>query len=455
MDKIPLNETNNSQKKLVGNGRVGVRRYIMGIFLFLIFMVTYADRENLSIAFPGFSGPLHIDLVEYGLLSSAFFVTYTIFQIPGGIASERYGPRKIMTLAVAWWSAFTFLTGTAIDFLYMLIVRGLFGVGEAPSFPTESNITSRWFRKDESSKSGMFTMLGTFTGPILGTLLATYLLLTIGWRSIFYVFGIFGVVLIVVYYIVMRDSPDEVKWVHKDEINYINSSFDDPSTERGQNTKNFAPWKRLLKNGRFWALGTAHFASDGVLYVMLTLLPVYLEEVRHFSVSSLYLVGTVPWLIALVFIAISGLGMDYLIKRGASMFKSRVIPVVIASVLGTVFLLLAATATTGTMAVIWIGFGLAMIAPEQVSAWSIGANIGGIFSGTYGGWLNFLGNFSGITIPLIVTILASTINWTVAISFVAILPLIMGISYAVMRPDKSFAPGVIPDYKPPADMSAK
>ncbi|WP_175266718.1 MFS transporter [Acidiplasma cupricumulans] len=93
------------------------------MFLFLIFMITYADRENIAIAFTAFSGPLNINLVEYGVLTTAFFITYTIFQIPGGMMSERFGPRKIMTVAVAWWSTFTIMTGASIDYIMMLLSR--------------------------------------------------------------------------------------------------------------------------------------------------------------------------------------------------------------------------------------------------------------------------------------------------------------------------------------------
>lgn len=449
------NEENvNDNKNKIKNLKKYKRRYIMGLFLFLIFMITYADRENIAIAFTAFSGPLNINLVEYGVLTTAFFITYTIFQIPGGIMSERFGPRKIMTVAVAWWSTFTIMTGASIDYIMMLLARLFFGAGEAPSFPTESNITSRWFRKDESSKSGMFTMAGTFAGPILGVLLATYILVTIGWRYIFYIFGIMGIILIAIYFIVIRDNPEDTKWISKSESEYIIESFSNQK-ERGHNTKEIAPWGKLLKNGRFWALGIAHFSSDAVLYVMLTLLPIYLEEVRHFSASSLYLIGTLPWIIAIIAVILSGLFMDRGIKKGHSLFVTRSIPIIISSILCTVFLLLGATAVNSTFAVIWLSLGLAMIAPEQVTAWSIGANIGGIFSGTYGGWLNFLGNFSGITVPLIATILASRINWTVALSFVAIIPLLMAISYGLMKPDKSFAPGIIPDYTPPADILSK
>ncbi|MGC8622317.1 MAG: MFS transporter [Caldisphaera sp.] len=424
-------------------------RIIPIVFIFLIMIVTYMDRTNLSIAILDIGPEFHLSVIEIGLLSSAFFYLYTLFQIPGGIWSERYGPRRIITAAVTWWSTFTILTAAGISFIYLFFVRFMFGAGEAPIFPASADLFSRWLKKYEQTRTWAISLSGMALGPIVGTIFGTYILLTLGWQWIFIIFGIVGLIVVLGFYVLVSDSASNSKHVSKEELNEIISSYVNPEKEMGKTKKTYAPWKKLLKNGRFWAFGWVHFACDYSVYGILTLLPLYLITVRHFAKASLYYTGTLPWIVFITVALISSLIIDRWIKKGSSLFKARVIPAGIGFILSGIFLLWGAYSPSPILAVILISLGMGFIGLPNINDWSLPSNIGGEFSGSYAGWMNFIGNLSGIVGPTLTTVLAAYLGWDVAIGFMGVISFTGAIAYFLMKPDKSFAPGLIPDYTPP------
>ncbi|MGC8621947.1 MAG: MFS transporter [Caldisphaera sp.] len=423
-------------------------RYIVIALSTIIFLVSYMDRVNLSIAVLQIGPEFHLSTVEIGLLSSMFFVGYMIFQIPGGIWTEKYGPRKIMTLAFSWWTTFTILMSAGISFAYILTVRTFFGFGEAPLFPGNGNLYARWLRKDEQTIGWSWSLAGMGLGPILGTIFSTYIMLNYGWQWIFIIFGVIGFFVAIGFYAVVKDMPEESKYVSKEEIEKINSSYKDPKNERGKTTKEYAPWKKLIASGRFWAYGFTHFISSYVVYGFLTLLPLYLVVSRHFSKASLYWTGTMPWVAFIIAMLVGGYFIDKALSKGYTLFKAKAIPSSIAFFLAAIFLILGAYSPTPILVVMWLSFGLAMQGIHGISVWSLGANMAPKFSGSYGGFMNTVATSAGIIAPILTTVIATYLGWDSAIAFMGILCIIGAILWLVMKPDKSFVPDLIPSYVP-------
>lgn len=126
------------------------RRYWAIVLTFLIVWVAYLDRINLAVAGVEIIKDLHLTLTEFGLISTSFFITYAIFQVPSGIWAERWGPRRLLAAALTWWSTFTALTAAAWNFISMFIIRLFFGPGESPVFPGATNLFNRWLKKPKS-----------------------------------------------------------------------------------------------------------------------------------------------------------------------------------------------------------------------------------------------------------------------------------------------------------------
>ena len=128
-------------------------RWTILTLLLAISIITYIDRVNISITARHMMPALDLTNVQMGQIFSAFVLGYALFQIPGGWAGDRWGARKILTLAVIWWSVFTALTALApTSFLAgamgiwgsLMIVRFLIGVGEAAALPNFNRTVANW-----------------------------------------------------------------------------------------------------------------------------------------------------------------------------------------------------------------------------------------------------------------------------------------------------------------------
>ena len=108
------------------------RRTFVLFLIFIGYFLCYFDRMVISTAIPYIGKEFHPSKTLMGAVMSAFFIGYTVCQMPGGVLVDKIGPRKVMTFAIAIWSIFTGLTGAVSNIIQMIIARVIFGVGEAP-----------------------------------------------------------------------------------------------------------------------------------------------------------------------------------------------------------------------------------------------------------------------------------------------------------------------------------
>src|SRR5689334_7599475 len=127
------------------------RRVLSG--LFLLSVITYLDRVCIAVASGPMQQELHLGPAEWGWVLGVFTISYALFEIPTGAMGDRLGGRRILTRIVLWWSAFTALTGSVTRYWMLLVVRFLFGAGEAGGFPNISASISRWFPPHERARA--------------------------------------------------------------------------------------------------------------------------------------------------------------------------------------------------------------------------------------------------------------------------------------------------------------
>jgi len=422
-------------------------RYLAVLFGFLLVFIGYMDRINIGVAAIQITKIFNLNTAQIGTISTVFFIGYSILQIPGGVWSERFGPKRVLTAAFTYWSLFTMLTALGSSYISFLIIRFLFGFGEAPLFPGVSNLFGRWLRKDEFTTGWGIAIIGIPLGGLVGSYIAASIMYALGWQWIFIIFGIIGFIIAAALYVLITDMPENNRFVSKEEVGLIVSSFDNPD-QRGKNIKEYAPWNKLLKSGRFWAWGFTHAALNFPLYAFLTFLPLYLERYRGFTASSLSLAISLPWAFLLVACILSGYFMDRAIKRGATLFKAHALPDSISFFLSGIFILLGAFVSSPILAVIFLSFGLGFMGPELSLSFAITPRIAGKYSGSYSGWLNTIANIIGAIVPIVTGTIVVYYGWPAALTFVAAGAFMGGILWLVVQPDKSFVPDLIPSYIP-------
>src|SRR6187549_784634 len=168
--------------------------------LSLLAAITYLDRVCIAVAGPRMQDALHISPEAWGWVTSAFFLSYSAFEIPTGALGDRIGPRRVLTRIVLWWSAFTSLTGAVSNYYLLLVTRFAFGAGEAGVFPNASIVVSRWYPASQrASMSGVLLMASQIGGAI-APLLVVPIQIRYGWRASFYLFGVLGVLWSAIWY---------------------------------------------------------------------------------------------------------------------------------------------------------------------------------------------------------------------------------------------------------------
>src|SRR5262245_34212265 len=146
--------------------RTHARRSVLGV-IFALTVITYLDRLCISAAMPQMASEFKFTPDQKGWIFSAFTFAYAAFEIPSGWLGDRFGARMALTRIVLWWSAFTMLTGAAFGFWSLLIIRFLFGAGEAGAFPNIARAVSRWFPEREQGRAMSVSFVGLSAGSAM------------------------------------------------------------------------------------------------------------------------------------------------------------------------------------------------------------------------------------------------------------------------------------------------
>ena len=127
-----------------GAKRSHVRWYVL-LLISLMYMITYMDRSNISIAAPAIAKEFGFSKTEIALVFSAFAWAYAAGQVPGGWLADFFGPKRVLLVIVPFWSLMTAATAWASGATSLFVVRFAFGLGEAGAFPTASRAMQLWF----------------------------------------------------------------------------------------------------------------------------------------------------------------------------------------------------------------------------------------------------------------------------------------------------------------------
>jgi len=195
-------------------------RYGMLALVFVNVVINYLDRSNLSVAATALSGDLKLSSVQMGFVFSAFGWTYAGLQIPGGLLADRIVPRILYAFCLMMWSLATLSQGFAIGFVSLFIFRLATGAFESPAYPTNNRIVTSWFPEHERASAIAIFTSGQFIGLAFLTPVLAALQYYTGWRGLFIVTGVVGLVWGLIWYLFYRD-PLEHPRVNKAELDYI------------------------------------------------------------------------------------------------------------------------------------------------------------------------------------------------------------------------------------------
>ena len=196
------------------------RWYILGL-ISLMYLITYLDRVNISTAAPAISEEFGFDKITMGVIFSAFGWAYAMFQVPGGWLGDRFGARNILTVIVGYWSAMTAATAVASGATSFMVLRFLFGMGEAGAFPGATRAMQLWYPRHERGFVQGVTHSASRLGAAIAPPIVVLIMTTLRWRPVFYICGAVGILWSVLWYFAYRNLPEEHALVNEAELKYI------------------------------------------------------------------------------------------------------------------------------------------------------------------------------------------------------------------------------------------
>ncbi|GAA5053005.1 MFS transporter [Streptomyces similanensis] len=344
------------------------------VLLFVAWAVDYIDRQVINLALPSIGETFGLTHGERGLLLSAFFVTYALTQIPGGLVAARFGGVRMICVALVLWSVFTGLTAAAWSFAALLVLRCLFGVAQG-LFPAAAIDTlSRRSVPEQRLTANGWIQSSNAVGGLLAAVLGGLLLAHGGWRVMFTATSVLGLLVVAA---VRRWMPAPLP-----------AERTGPPLQRtGRATAT------LLKSPAIWGFAVMFFAYDTVVWGLNSWSASYLMEERGLRVGDAGLVSLGPTLLAAVTAVVGG--------RLSDRFEGRprliVVPAMCAAAALLVWLPLT-TSLTGFVVVatlISAVLGLCYMPCFSVPLRSLPPDLTGAASGI----VLFGGQLAGIVVP--------------------------------------------------------
>jgi MFS family permease len=404
----------------------------------LLAAVTYLDRVCISVLAPDVARDLGLSKVQMSFVFSAFAIAYAGFEVVSAWWGERIGARRVLTRIVIWWSVFTMATGTAWNYSSLLVIRFLFGAGEAGAWPNAALAFSRWIPLRERGRTQGFFFAAAHLSGGLTPLLVGALLGWMSWRGIFMVCGAVGFIWAAAWYRWFRDEPREHSAVNVAEAELI--EHERRIVTHGHTQKGL--WKALAGEPTVWFLCLAYFSNSYGSYFVMTWLPTYLAEQRGFQKEALSLFAGLPLLLS-VFGDISGGAITDWMTRRFGLRIGRCSVAIVGYGLAGIAMFASVWSTTPEFAAILIAMAVAASMFTLSASWAACMDIGGEHTAILSATMNTTGQIGSIISPMVTGwVVTQFANWQAPLLIMGGLYFLSAVLWALVDPRKRLQLGV-------------
>lgn len=280
------------------------RRWVILILVFLAVVVSYIDRQIVSVLKPTLKEAFAIDDRGFALLVNVFVICYAAAYPVAGWLVDRFGAGRTMLVGIIGWSIACMSGAFTRTFGQLAFCRGALGVIEPLAFPAQLRIVTIWFPPSLRATANSLCVSGGTIGAVVAAPLVAWLTIRFDWHMAFLVPGALGVGLALLWWLIYRDPPASV------------------AAEPVAAAPGFR-WTALWGTRSLWGILLIRFISDPVWYFCLFWLPGYLQEESGLSLAQVGMFGWIPFLVADVGGIGSSVFSDRLVKRGIAPLRSR------------------------------------------------------------------------------------------------------------------------------------
>ena len=373
-------------------------------FLFLLYIVAYLDRINVSFAILQMRSQLHLSDEAYGKAAGMFFAGYFLFQIPSNLVLERVGVRRwIAGLMVTWGlisCSMIFIRGP-VSF-YSL--RFLLGAAEAGFFPGMIVYMKHWFPASARARAVAWFMTanplsGVIGSPISAALLGLHSRGFAGWQWVFLMEGLPAIILGVVVSFLLVDRPAQASWLQSQQRDWLLAELD---RERLQDARTDpASFWKVFVSGRIWLMSFLYFGVAATMYGVTLWLPSVIRMLAHMRVSLIGWTTAIPYILTAVAMVLVG--------RHSDRTNERHWHAAVCGFVGAAALFLAAH--TGSPWLVVAGMSLGLIGAQSMAGpfWAMASSgMSGAAAAAAIAMINSTANLGGYFGPYIIGLVRST-----------------------------------------------
>lgn len=368
------------------------KRSILVAGTFLLSLLLYVDRTCISLAKDDMTRELGLTNEHWAWVLAAFAFGYALFQTPGGMLADRFGARIVLASVVTVWSIFTGLTAVAWNLVSLLVIRFLFGAGEAGAFPGMAKVVYSWIPVPERGLVKGINFSGSRFGAALAMPGIAWLIHSIGWKASFAVLMGVGFLWAFLWWRCFRDEPADHPSLSKQELEHILASRQQStSASMAAASEPPARTKAFLISGNLWLMMVQYFASNFTFFFSLTWLYPYVKAKYNLTSVDAGFYAMIPLLAGAAGNIFSGWLVDFLYRRDLRSI-SRKLPAISGFLLAALGMIMSSDQATAGEAIFWLSVAIFGADMTLAPSWSFCIDIGGKQAGAVSGTMNMAGN---------------------------------------------------------------
>ncbi len=378
-------------------------------------LVSYMARANISVAAALMMPSLGISQVQMGQIFTGFLVGYAIFQVPGGAAGDRFGPRLTLGVSSLIWAACTVITGllgllsastTALAFVVLWITRFVLGASEATTFPVGNRAVRNWMPPHLRALGNSIMFTGTSIASAVTAPLVSRIMTRFGWPASFFLTAAPALLIGVLWLWLARDRPAPAALPAGPTP--ITAALREPTATAAK------PLSALLRERNVVLLIASYISEGYVLFIFVFWMYIYLVDKRGFSMLRGGLIAAIPWITALLLTPLGGLACDRIARARGRLTGAKAV-IITGYTLSGLMLYLAAYAPSRSIAVGALSLSIASLMSAESSFWSSAVHLAEGPVGVLSGIMNTAGIAGGIVSTSLTPILAQRFGWGAAL----------------------------------------
>jgi len=388
----------------------------------------YVCRVAVTVVAPNMMRDFGLTQTQMGTVFSAFLVGYTFFQVPSGGLADRVSARRIFIVLCTGWLLLTGLTalvgwrgfGLAVVIPQLWLIRALFGVIAAPTYPTSGRTIAITIPPRLQARVNSLVLASVGLGSAVTPLLLAPVTSHYGWRAALWVAASLSAVAGLLWW-----------WFAPRQL-HARGSLDGQAVATSSAAGSHEASAQPLRSPSFWFLSASYLLQGYLGYIFIFWFYLYLVQVRHFEVLKAASLTALPWIATVFAIPLGGVFSDWAVIYWGATWGRRSVPLT-ALCAAAIFLVIGARTPRPLLAVTALTICTVLVLCTEGPFWATMTQLSGERSGIAGGTMNFGSNLGGMVSPVLTPWLAGRVGWETALSLTAGLAVAAGLLWLGVR----------------------